>query len=80
MANLSVLGFIGENTAAALYYGLERNDENVHRVIFYNLGQSGLKVTLGEFSSVKGEKKKNIEEIRILADSFTDAISGTLFD
>jgi len=38
IAKLNVLAFIHENSAAALYYGLERSDEKLHRVLFYNLG------------------------------------------
>jgi molecular chaperone DnaK (HSP70) len=71
---------IGENSGAALYYGLERSDEKVHNVIFYNLGQSGLKVTLAQYSRVENEKKKMVEEVRILADAFSDKVSGRKFD
>jgi len=36
---LNVLGFIKDNTAAALFYGIDRIDENsTHTVIFYNIG------------------------------------------
>ena len=39
LSGLSLLGFINENTAAALYYGIERNDINeTISVLFYNLG------------------------------------------
>jgi len=38
MADLEVLAFINENTAAALYYGLDRSDDNKHTVLFYNVG------------------------------------------
>tara|TARA_B110000503_G_C7010432_1_gene355424 strand:- start:455 stop:658 length:204 start_codon:yes stop_codon:yes gene_type:complete len=58
-----------ENSAAALYYGLERLDENFHRVIFYNLGSASLKVTLAEYSKLSENVTKPIEEIRILGDS-----------
>lgn len=81
IAKLNVLAYMGENSAAALYYGLERQDDKTHRVIFYNLGHSGLKVTLAEFSRVEHpEKKKKVEEVRILADAFTDKVSGMKFD
>lgn len=38
MAELEVLGIINENTAAALYYALERSDETKHTALFYNIG------------------------------------------
>lgn len=71
---------MNENSAAALYYGLERNDEKVHRVIFYNIGQSGLKVSLVEYHRTENDKKKKIEQIKVLSESYTDKISGKLLD
>ena len=42
-SKLNVVNLIHENTAAALYYGAERNDEEKdHYAIFYNLGASYL--------------------------------------
>ena len=43
LAGLNVLSLIHENTAAALFYSIERTDENkTHTVIFYNLGANNL--------------------------------------
>jgi len=71
---------MSENTAGALYYGLERSDEKTHRVLFYNLGQSGLKVTLAEYSRFTPEGKKPIEEVKILGEHSSQAISCQKLD
>lgn len=43
LAELNLISFIYENTAAALFYGLDRNDVNqTHTVLFYNLGSKKL--------------------------------------
>jgi len=39
IAGLSILSFIHENTAAALYFGVERKDENsTLNILYYNIG------------------------------------------
>jgi molecular chaperone DnaK (HSP70) len=38
IAGLDVLGLMKENSAAALYYALERQDNTTHRVLFFNMG------------------------------------------
>ena len=65
------MGLIHENTAAGLYYGLERFDNTPVYVIIYNIGASYIQVSLVEYSTVKTSfsklsDKKN-ENIRILA-------------
>lgn len=67
----NVLGLIHENTAAGLYYGLERFDNTPVYVIIYNIGASYIQASLVEYSTVKTSfsklsDKKN-ENIRILA-------------
>jgi len=49
LAGLNPLAFIHENTAAAVIYGMDREDNKTHRAIFYNLGGDNLKVSLVEF-------------------------------
>jgi hypoxia up-regulated 1 len=46
---MNPLAFISENTAAALFYGLDRLDNETQRIIFYNMGSSSLKVSLVEY-------------------------------
>ena len=74
MARLNPVGLISENSAAALYYAVDRLDQNkTHTVLFYNLGSSGLKVTLAEFFTTKvaDKKVKQVETVRILAEAGT---------
>jgi hypoxia up-regulated 1 len=71
---------IHENTAAALYYGLDRSDESLHTVIFYNLGSSSLKVTLAEYSRISEANKKPIEQIQIVANSINYEVGSQAID
>lgn len=57
IAGMNPLSFIHENTAAALYLGINRLDNETKRVIFYNMGSSSLKVSLVEFKAIKNEGK-----------------------
>ena len=85
LAGYNPLAFIHENTAAALYYSIERFDENkTHSVIFYNLGSSGVKVTLVEFSTEnsleKFEKNKKYESVTVLSEAWDEDVSAYQMD
>lgn len=83
LAGLHLLAFVNENTAGALYYGIERNDNETHTVLFYNLGSSSLKVSLVEYLAVNSSDrsyKKPIETVRVLADTVEEGVSGLGFD
>ena len=84
-AGLNVLSLINENTAAALYYGIDRLDnETDHFVLFYNLGASYLQTTLAKYSSanknISSKSSKVIENIEILAQSSDETLGGSTFD
>ena len=80
LANLTVLSFIKENTAAALAYGFERQDVNAsHLALFYNLGSSSVKVSLVEYSAVN-VSGRNIENIKVLADETYEELSTRHLD
>lgn len=52
IAELNLLSLIYENSAAALFYGLERNDANkTHTALFYNIGSSKIQVTLAQYTA-----------------------------
>ena len=58
LAGVNPLAFIHDNTAAALYHGIRRLDnETTHRVIFYNMGSSATTVSLVEYDAIENEKK-----------------------
>ena len=71
---------MSENASAALYYGLERSDEKTHRVLFYNLGASGLKASIAEYSRITPEGKKPIEEIKMLGEVVNNNVSCDKLD
>jgi hypoxia up-regulated 1 len=79
---LNVLGLVHENTAAALYYGLDRWDNvSSHFVIFFNLGSSYLQVSLVKYSvTYKQSVGKMVEHVQILAHSNDKVVGGGLFD
>ena len=82
LAGLAPLGLINENSGAALYYGLNRLDEeSKHTIILYNLGAEHLQVSLVEFSAVYNSEvptpTKMVETVRILADDVDK--SNTIF-
>ncbi|CAK73410.1 unnamed protein product (macronuclear) [Paramecium tetraurelia] len=79
LAELEVLGIINENTAAALYYALERSDENKHTALFYNIGSYNIQVSLVEFQAVDAQKKK-VETLRVLADYSIPNAGGQSLD
>ncbi|CAK65920.1 unnamed protein product (macronuclear) [Paramecium tetraurelia] len=79
LAELEVLGIINENTAAALYYALERQDENKHTALFYNIGSYNIQVSLVEFQAIDAQKKK-IETLKVLADYSISNAGGQSLD
>lgn len=46
LADLSVLGLINENSAAAIHYGISRNDTDPINVVFFNLGSHNLQISI----------------------------------
>lgn len=73
LAGLSPLGLVNENSAAALYYGLNRLDENgTQTILIYNMGSEHLQVSLVEFAAVFDSEvptpNKMVEVVKVLAD------------
>jgi len=83
LADLNPLAFISENTAAALYYALERQDNVTHTMLMYNLGSTSLKVSLFEFvlqNSTDKSDKGTVESFRVLAEAWEEDLGGLVFD
>jgi hypoxia up-regulated 1 len=82
IAGLETLAIINENSAAALYYSLERIDNTTHTVIFYNVGSYNLQVTLAEYLAVNATSgpKKQVESVKILADVSVPNQGGNAYD
>lgn len=71
IAGLKVISLIHENVAAATMFGVDRLDETPLTVLYYNMGASDTEVAIVRYSSVLEEdKKKPVEQIEILAESF----------
>lgn len=82
-AKLHVLSLVHENTAAALYYGVDRNDtETPHYALFYNLGASKLQVTLARYTAIQKRfgAYKTIENIEVLGHAWDEEIGGNRLD
>ena len=84
LAGLNVLSLIHENTAAALFYSIERTDENkTHTVIFYNLGANNLQLSVVEYSAINNtasKSKRLTETVKVLADYGQSGIGGFNLD
>jgi hypoxia up-regulated 1 len=68
LADLSPLGIINENTAAAIHFAITRNDTDPINIGFFNLGSHNLQITIAQFFGTLDEvKNKNIESLRVLS-------------
>lgn len=68
LADLSVLGIINENSAAAVHFAITRNDTDPINVGFFNMGSNNLQISLVQFFGTYDEvKDKNIESMRVLS-------------
>ena len=75
LADLSVLGLIKENTAAAVHYAITRNDTDPVNIGFFNLGGYNMQVSIVRsivtqvqfFGTLDEVKNKNIESMKVLS-------------
>ena len=84
LAKLNVLALMHENTAAALYYGIDRLDnETDHYALFYNLGASHLQVSVAKYSVAERKVmgvKRQLESIEMLSHVENPFVGGVMFD
>jgi hypoxia up-regulated 1 len=81
IAGLKVIALIHENVAAATMFGVDRLDETPLNVLYYNMGASNTEVTIARYSSVLEEdKKKPVEQIEILAETYDSTLGGNEWD
>lgn len=83
IAGLNPIAFITENTAAALYNCLTRDDKEPFYTIFFNLGSSGLKVSLVEYSQVNSTSKTSssmVQSYKVLSDAWDSEINSRTLD
>lgn len=84
-AGLNVLSLLHENAAAALYYGIDRQDnDTAHYALFYNLGASRVQVSVVKYTAserpVAGAGNKIIEHTEVLSHTYNDQLGGRTFD
>ena len=75
IAGLEVLRIINEPTAAALAYGVDKNDKKDRKIAVYDLGGGTFDVSIIEIASVDGDKQ--IEVLSTNGDTF---LGGEDFD
>jgi len=85
LADLNVLALIDETTAAALHYGMDKIMEEPKILIFYNLGASGLQVSVVRFLSyqhkdTKYGKAKTVGGLEVLGKAWDTTFGGLALD
>ena len=61
LADLSVLGLINENSAAAVHFAITRNDSDPVNVGFFNMGSNNLQMSIVQFfGTLDPVREKNI--------------------
>lgn len=64
LADLSVLGLINENSAAAINFAISRNDTDPINIVFFNLGSHNLQISVIKlFGHFDEEKNKTIQSL-----------------
>jgi len=86
LAGLNVLDIINENSAAALYYGIERHyDVNkTETFILYNMGGVSTKVAVVEYAAytknITKRKQKTFGQVNVLSHAWDETLGGNAFD
>ena len=81
IADLSVLGLINENSAAAVHFAITRNDTDPVNIGFFNLGSHNLQISIVQFFGTKDEvRDKNIESMRVLSHVSVPDVGGLKVD
>jgi molecular chaperone DnaK (HSP70) len=81
IADLSVLGILNENSAAAIHFAITRNDSEAINIGFFNLGSHNLQISIIQFFGTPDlAKGKNIESMRVLAHVSVPGVGGLSVD
>jgi hypoxia up-regulated 1 len=79
LAGLKPLGFVHENTAAAVYFSMDRKPENVdesEHMLFVNIGSLGTKLSLIKFHATNETLANNSTLIHPAVSTIKDLYSG----
>jgi len=85
LADLNVLSLIDENTAAGLHFGIDRIDDEIQNVVFYNMGASSLQVSIVQYHSYERKetsygKGKKVGSFQVLSKAWDATLGGSAFD
>lgn len=81
LAELSVLGLVNENSAAAIHFAITRNDSDPVNIGFFNMGSHNLQVSIVQFfGTVDPVREKNIESMRVLSHVSISNFGGLQID
>lgn len=81
IADLSALGVVNENSAAAIHFAITRNDTDPVNIGFFNLGSHNLQISMVQFFGTLDESKgKNIESLRVLSHVSLSGVGGLALD
>ncbi len=87
LGGLSPIALVNENTAAAVYFSLDRKSYNIgesENVLFVNIGSSGTKLSLIKFHSENSVLANNatiiLSAVTVIKDAFSGKFSGDLLD
>lgn len=68
LADISVLGVINENSAAAIHFAITRNDSDPVNIGFFNMGSHNFQMSIVQFfGTTDTVREKNIESMRVLS-------------
>jgi len=83
LAGFKVLGLIHENTAAALYYSMDREPNN-ENILVINIGSSNTKLVLinhrNDTIKTKYNTTETLPSVVVIDDIYTDKVSGHAID
>lgn len=76
------IGFISENTGAALYMGIERKPEDEDTtILFYNMGAQSTKVSVVKFTNRENpDSKKKETLVKVLGEAWDATLGGYSLD
>lgn len=78
LAGFNPIGYMSENTGAAIFKGMERKEEDEDlTILFYNMGSSSTKVSLVKYTKVENPTTKKMEDkITLLGETWDATLGG----
>ena len=81
LAGFLVTGFASENTGTAVYHAANRpKASKTETILFLNMGTQSLELSLFKFETITDDKKKTIDTVRLLGESWDEFTGGYEID